>query len=681
MASSLAGNITCVATPEVLPLTTILVFLSTFSAPPMLVEPSKQPIPHLVPSLQHRSSSSEPGDANANEREKSRNSPRFFQKTVKGLRRRFKLRLFLSRLIGWPAVVICGQLALHIAAWGFFTAVRKWGIIPLPYVTAVGFKAHEYLFRGVFFLMVFVLASCSTFLFSWGVLESIDHLYGKGMPLEPLFSSIELPKRLWGTIWQIIVFVHSYRQGSSWGQLLTPFIFTVATPLAAYELDLSSPLLLQMQGSGVLNYCAVNSTNLPAFYIGQMESGYAAAKSSMGPSTSFRLMEQTFNVSTAGILPLTLEDVDANSWFPSDRNVTIPSTVTSLNKIWDSAPASKYTMKQQGFTADVSCAFRNFIADTSSIIPADPDKDWTFGLPSEIMTHLQMFPDNCVIPDRSRLNFTNAHTAGRPNYVLMIACGRFSENYTLIFVTDGSNNFMESAVCTLSPKITTVQVDYTNASINITQLENGVTDVGGLAGLAAVTTISNMQLFAQAIFKNIVGYELQQAILDVDSGFHNERILFMMEQYLRGVTEYSGSVLRACFSLKNGTFIDGVPLSMTIPSKGYLYIEIVGWLDGYCGTFWGLVPGTIVAIITILVVLMAVARHAGDAVGELFEPAMHRMPTFAPGDLDHSCEVAEPGGTDIRVGEKAKEYDNTDHTTSVLHHRRTRSAGVIEGEL
>ncbi|KAJ7911278.1 hypothetical protein B0H13DRAFT_1875934 [Mycena leptocephala] len=100
-------------------------------------------------------------------------------------------------------------------------------------------------------------------------------------------------------------------------------------------------------------------------------------------------------------------------------------------------------------------------AGISSILHADTVKDWTFGLPSEIVTHLKL----------------------------------------------QSYKFMGSTVCTLAPKITTVQVDYTNAGINTTQLDNGVTNVGGLAGLSAVTTISNMQFFAQTIFAN-VGDEL-----------------------------------------------------------------------------------------------------------------------------------------------------------------------------
>ncbi|KAJ6535713.1 hypothetical protein B0H19DRAFT_1271436 [Mycena capillaripes] len=549
----------------------------------MLVDPAEHP----VPSLRDPSSNSEPGDPHANEDEKAPNRARFSpQKSVKGVkgpRGRLWQRSFLSRLIGRPAFFICGQLLLQIAAWGFFIAVQKRSYILLPYVTAVGFRLHQTLVT-----VIVVIISTALQLFSWSAVQSIVFcLSEEGMPLEPLISSIGSSKRMWGIIW-IVTFAIGYIQGDGLGRLLTPDILHLETPLTAHELDLSSPLIQQMEGNGVLDYCVMNSTNLPAFYTGQMESGYAAVKSSMGLLVSFTLMDQTFNVSTAGIIPLTLENFDANSWFPSDRNVSIPSTVTLLNTLPDGALPLKHLMKQQGLTADVSCAFRNLTTDDTSTI-----KDGTFGIPSEEGTLLQMSPNNCIVPDHLRMNFTRPNTVCRSTYVLMAACGRFSPKYTLIFVADGpgSDNSMGSTVCTLIPKITRVQVEYTNAGINTTQLDNGVPD-----------------LFAQAIFTNVVGDELQQAILDVDSGFHNETTLFGMEQYIRGVAEYSGSVLRACLSLKNGTFINGAPVSMTVPSEGFLYSEIVGWTQTQVSDVrWVLISGTIVGIASIFVILMAVA--------------------------------------------------------------------------
>jgi hypothetical protein len=84
-------------------------------------------------------------------------------------------------------------------------------------------------------------------------------------------------------------------------------------------------------------------------------------------------MDQTFNVSTgatamfpgesnaefsaAGILPLTLHDVGATSWFlhdgeRNDDNEIIPGNITSVIEIPDSALSASYSMVQQGELED-----------------------------------------------------------------------------------------------------------------------------------------------------------------------------------------------------------------------------------------------------------------------------------------------------------------------------------------
>lgn len=74
---------------------------------------------------------------------------------------------------------------------------------------------------------------------------------------------------------------------------------------------------------------------------------------------------------------------------------------------------------------------------------------------------------------------------------------------------------LDSMVCTLAPKKTRVQVDYTPEGINTTQLTKEATAVGVTAGLSAVTTIYNMVSFAQASNTNVVGDELRSSIFDV----------------------------------------------------------------------------------------------------------------------------------------------------------------------
>jgi hypothetical protein len=159
-----------------------------------------------------------------------------------------------------------------------------------------------------------------------------------------------------------------------------------------------------------------------------------------------------------------------------------------------------------------------------------------------------MFSD-CLIPGSISLNYTNGFALD-DNYVFMIACGGLSdsENYSellsltgatshvhaaLIYTSGGKyQQFLQTMVCTLEPKITRVQVDYMNGGINTTLLKEGApADVAGTAGLSAVTTIHYMQLFAQAVDSNVVGEELLASILHVVSGYVLHRYIHL-SQYL-----------------------------------------------------------------------------------------------------------------------------------------------------
>ncbi|KAJ7645180.1 hypothetical protein DFH06DRAFT_1301184 [Mycena polygramma] len=254
----------------------------------------------------------------------------------------------------------------------------------------------------------------------------------------------------------------------------------------------------------------------------------------------------------------------------------------------------------------------------------------------------------------SQLNSTIAFTAGDPSYILMIACPGSGGDYTLILVGSGRYNFMQTTVCTLSPKITTVKVDYSDAElisgiINTTTLPTGAVTDSGPAGLAAVNGIYIMQFYSQATSSNTMGDELISLLEEV--GFEDDTILSATANYIRGVAEYSGSVFRACLSGRNGTFVDGVPRNMSASSRGLFHTEAVGWGHVSLATFLELIPGTIVAFATILIVLLAVAHHAGDPDGEYFDPSdpMHLVLVSAAGGLDgvfrgtgeHDIETAE----------------------------------------
>ncbi|KAJ6448154.1 hypothetical protein C8R45DRAFT_948145 [Mycena sanguinolenta] len=161
-----------------------------------------------------------------------------------------------------------------------------------------------------------------------------------------------------------------------------------------------------------------------------------------------------------------------------------------------------------------------------------------------------------------------------------------------------------------------IEVYYSaTGTINPTRLTDGdPADVTGPAGLTAVMTIYEMQSFVQGTSTNCV--------TGVPTHF---ALNFAQEDYIRGVTEYSGSVLRACLTATNGAFVEGVPTYIVISTEGVLRGQIVSWLELSLDTFYVMIPGTLVAIATIWVVLKTLAHHSGAQEGQPFNPtkAMH----------------------------------------------------------
>ncbi|KAJ6505678.1 hypothetical protein C8R47DRAFT_133960 [Mycena vitilis] len=624
-----------------------------------------------VPLTPAGSSSEVPEDMSEygkNEYEKSFDT-QSYEEAIPRRRRRFRMGAFVRKLIGWPAVVICGQMILQSAAWGLFGVVQSQGFIALPHPAAAWVKNNPHVITLISTQISTILSAISTILFSWGLYQSITlHLHGDGMPLAKFLSFVKIssrslllnPRKLKWSFMSVAVFILTGFQTTGWSGLLTPQMYDFVTPLIGYELDLANPRLQQMDNTG-LNFCVANGTDLNAFLVGQTESGYAALKGGLSSSGSLTVMDQTFNVSTAGILPLNLVDIDATSWFPGNGTTQLPATVYAAVDFPEDI-SGHYSLIQQGFTADVDCKFQDLTPDTTPSLRFDNSsvKDWTTGISYDVT--LSQMSSNCSIPalhgTQTAINATMALAAGAdPNTILMIACAEPEGNYTIIIAGSGPRyNFLRTTVCTFSPQITKVRVDYSDANpfsgiINSTTLTEKAPDNGGLAGFTAVNTIYNMQSFSQATWTNIMGDELISVLVDLDGSFSDDEVLWATGEYIRGVAEYSGSVLRACLSATSGAFPHGIPGNMSTPTSGQLHREIAGWLHVSTSTFWELIPGTFIAIMTIGTVLVVVAHHAGDPESEPFDPsdAMHLVSVSAAGGLagvfkgtkEHDLEAAE----------------------------------------
>lgn len=76
---------------------------------------------------------------------------------------------------------------------------------------------------------------------------------------------------------------------------------------------------------------------------------------------------------------------------------------------------------------------------------------------------------------------------------------------------------------------------------------------------------------------------------------------------------------------------------MTTPTSGTFIVQTYGWTHASATTFWVLIPGTLVALLTIAIVVTAVNEHYGDKDAARFNPAnpVHVMAAAATGELGH----------------------------------------------
>ncbi|KAJ7624015.1 hypothetical protein B0H17DRAFT_1111929 [Mycena rosella] len=565
----------------------------------------------------------------------------------------FNMRTFLPNILwGWPALVIWGQILLQGSAWIFFAVVESRGAIALPHRTAAWAQIHTREVTLISTLLSTALAACSSFLFSFGVGRSIALRLRQPLSLAVFVSTVGIAKRSlvlqprqwkW-TAMSMGVIILTGVQTSAWSTFLTPVGIVIQTPVSGSEIDLRSPILHQMQSSGSLDFCIQESGLQRAFEVGLSESGYALVKNNMSYPGSFDLMDHTFNVSTAGILPTTLVSVDSTGWFEATTPTVIPSTVQGLDDL-PSELSANYSMVQQGFSIDVNCALQNLTPSTSPqlVYSTDTVKDWDrSGITSNI-TLVQMW-SNCTVT-KIGLNVSYAYIVPGGSYILMIACPS-AEDYVLIIASEGSY-YLPTTVCTLSPKITTVKVEYSDprvahGTIGTTTLADGaVPDLGGPTGLAAVGGIKNTLFLSQGLETNSMGAFIHEILTEasisvgVTSSAETTLKLGLIAEYVRGVAEFSGSVFRGCLSERNGTFIEGVPANMTIPMVGTAFIQTMGWTRLGPSSLWVLVPGTLVALVTIIVVVASVAQCTGDPLSNMFDPsnAMHLVEAAAAGGL------------------------------------------------
>ncbi|KAJ6453806.1 hypothetical protein C8R45DRAFT_1112355 [Mycena sanguinolenta] len=264
-----------------------------------------------------------------------------------------------------------------------------------------------------------------------------------------------------------------------------------------------------MLASGEIDFCVTDSSDLVALSVGQTGSGFSAVNGALDFTTSLTLMDNSFNTSTGGILPVAFSSANVSRWFP-DATI-IPAALTAPTIRLNNGLSWTWSIVQQGPVQ--ALVTDNLTADTTPSLSVNITGAVNSSSSIEVSS-------TCLGPPGSDpssfLNSTlvTSFVGEHQGYVAMIVCGgeESSDSYQLIFASGGFHSSNNIAV---KPSFT------------------GVPDVGGPAGLSAVTMIYNMVLFAQGTDANVVGDELT-AIVQEGADF-----LGATEVYIRGVAVVS----------------------------------------------------------------------------------------------------------------------------------------------
>ncbi|KAJ7702651.1 hypothetical protein B0H17DRAFT_1127601 [Mycena rosella] len=165
-----------------------------------------------------------------------------------------------------------------------------------------------------------------------------------------------------------------------------------------------------------------------------------------------------------------------------------------------------------------------------------------------------------------------------------------------------------NAVCELKYRVTSVAVEYTGNVATTSTKSVGVPDNQWSTEVYASLTIADMMAFAQGMEGNAIGDVWNNITTDCSAN----------ETATLGLIAF-----RECVSMigpGSTAFLDGVPLNVTVATSGMFRTETMGWTYIAGTSDWDLIPEALMAFVTIVIVLVALFKHAGPLPSHPFNP-------------------------------------------------------------
>ncbi|KAG2344154.1 hypothetical protein BDR05DRAFT_999314 [Suillus weaverae] len=572
------------------------------------------------------------------------------------------------------------QVIILAFGYGFLGAVLYYDYLSPPDQVGNLWRHHPGELTMIVTLIATVLSVITASLFTISIKEALRHRMSQPISLVQLSAGIALakgsiilrPEYLRLTILTLFVFGVLRLLTAGWTTLLTPTYFLWPIQMRGSELDItgtafSTLLSEEFQKQGLT---AIQHNTFEVLDIGGMLSGVAAAGYTYGLPGTFNFNGAKYNVSTQGIVP-TIENFSGSNGVPgangtrlgfSGGNVTVNTGPILGEHTSVSIPqgfSRNYSMWQQGLTANVSC--RAISSNQSQYV-------WNTN--NSYVIYANAAASNNSITGLRLWNITancGANTPMTQEYVTMVdASGNASlsgsgflpsvvcpgpmninqtyTNFTILLQGFYKYRFLDASVCEVIPLLTTVRANYSNdlisSEVNSStpfRPEN-VQLLSFVAGVTRFQSINSQGLMSSAIGDTLYSIYSSTTNTSIDDNLGNQTQVYKeLEEYWRGVVEFSATFLRSGFMVVGSFPNNTIPDDLFSQVNGTMYISTIGWTRRSATYLLAILPITIITILTFACASYSIlqARKENNSCRTTFDPAnaLHLIMASAAGNL------------------------------------------------
>ncbi|KAG1815343.1 hypothetical protein EV424DRAFT_1107063 [Suillus variegatus] len=586
--------------------------------------------------------------------------------------------------------IIISQVIILACGYGFIGAVLYYEYLSPPDQAANLWEHHPQELTIVITLIATILSVITTTFFTISIKEALRHRITQPISLVELGTGVALAKgsiilrheHLRLTTMTLFIFGVLRLLTAGWITLLTPTYFLWPFQMQGSELDItgtafSNLLYQEFQTEGV---DAIQDNSFAILDIGGTLSGVSAAGYNFGLPGIFNFNGAKYDVSTQGIVP-TIEGYSGSNGVPGPGGtrlgftggkvtvdtVSLPGKHTSVSI--SQGFSRNYSMWQQGLTANVSCqpmssSQTQYVWDTSnsSVIYSNPDNVYN------TITGLRLWniTANCganVPTTQEYVTVVNASGYADPldsGFLPCLVCPGpldLNQSYTsLTILSQGfyKYRFLEASVCEVVPMLTTVRADYSNGLISSEVISStpfrseNEQLLSFIAGAIAFQCTYSQGLLSSTIGDTLYSVYSSTTNTSINDNTGNQTQVYQeLEEYWRGIVEFSATFLRSGFMVVGSFPNNTVPSNLSSRVNGTMYISTIGWTRWSRTYFISILPFTIITILMFACALYSImeAQKRNSGYKTTFDPSNPLHLIMASAEAGKASPVAPADGS------------------------------------